>query len=372
MAEITIGNQSAPATPSTGETTLYVDSVSKTLRSKDDVGVVTDYSNPGSSVTSLTGDVTGTGPGATATSIADTVVTGKVLTGLATGNGTVLSTDTILQALAKLNSRNNVGWFGNGVDGDVTITSDQTLVRDMYYNNLTINNGVVLTTASFRIHVLGSLINNGIIDRSGVSAISNAAAAALAAGSTGASGAGGAGGGVSAGVAGSATTVSIGTSAGGGGSGAGGAGGAAGAATPPTATLGGAEQMNSARSATWGRDLSANIMTGGSGGGGGGGSGIAGSGGGGGSGGGVVIIAARSLTGTGTIRANGGNGASAQLINAGGGGGGGGGAIALVTENDTTMTSLTIQVNGGTAGAGNGTGNSGANGSVGRIFRVRT
>jgi len=29
--------------------------------------------------------------------------------------------------------------FGDGSDGDVTITGDTTLTRDMYYHNLTIN-----------------------------------------------------------------------------------------------------------------------------------------------------------------------------------------------------------------------------------------
>jgi len=49
---------------------------------------------------SLTGDVTST---AMATSIASSVVTGKLITGYASGAGTVAGTDTILQAINKLN-----------------------------------------------------------------------------------------------------------------------------------------------------------------------------------------------------------------------------------------------------------------------------
>jgi hypothetical protein len=59
--------------------------------------------------------------------------------------------------------------FGNGVDGDVTISSNTTLIRDMYYNNLTINSGIILTTDSFRIFVRNTLTNNGTIDNSGAS-----------------------------------------------------------------------------------------------------------------------------------------------------------------------------------------------------------
>ncbi len=37
-------------------------------------------------------------------------------------------------------------YFGDGSDGDVTISSNTTLVSDRYYNNLTVNNGVTLNT----------------------------------------------------------------------------------------------------------------------------------------------------------------------------------------------------------------------------------
>lgn len=53
-------------------------------------------------LTAITGDVTATGPGSAAASIAATVVTGKLLTGFVSGAGTVAATDTILQAVNKL------------------------------------------------------------------------------------------------------------------------------------------------------------------------------------------------------------------------------------------------------------------------------
>ena len=57
--------------------------------------------------------------------------------------------------------------FGDGSDGDVTISSDTSLSRDMYYNNLTINPGVTLNPNGYRIFVKGTLINNGKISRNG-------------------------------------------------------------------------------------------------------------------------------------------------------------------------------------------------------------
>ena len=60
-------------------------------------------------------------------------------------------------------------FFGDGSDGNVIITGTTTLTRDMYYKNLTVNNGGILITASFRVFVQEDLIINsgGIIKNSG-------------------------------------------------------------------------------------------------------------------------------------------------------------------------------------------------------------
>ena len=47
--------------------------------------------------------------------------------------------------------------YGSGMDGNVTITSNTTLTRDMYYNNLQIDAGIVLNTAGFRVFVRNRL-----------------------------------------------------------------------------------------------------------------------------------------------------------------------------------------------------------------------
>lgn len=68
--------------------------------------------------------------------------------------------------------------FGDGSDGDVTISTNTTLTRDMYYNNLTINSGVTLSTANYRVFVLGTLTNNnattGIVNNGGNASASTA------------------------------------------------------------------------------------------------------------------------------------------------------------------------------------------------------
>lgn len=372
MSTIELSTQTAPSTPSSGVVVFYPDPVTKALKSKDDAGTVTDYTAPGNALTGLTGDGSATGPGVASLTLSDAAVTAKLLTGYVEGSGTVTAADSILEAIQKIAGKSQSGWFGSGVDGIQTITSDLTLVRDMYYDTLTVNSGVNLFTGGFRIHVLNTCTVNGKIDRSGSPGISASAVPGLVAGSLGASGAGGAGGGAAAGSAGTATAASVGTGGGAGGSGSGGAGGAAGGTTVPTPALGGVEQLNAVRQASVCRDLLGTVLNGGSGGGGGGGSGVAASGGAGGAGGGVLVLSARTLTGTGIIAANGGAGATGLLVNGGGGGGGGGGVIVTISENDVTMTSLSLQVNGGTAGGGLGAGNVGTSGTVGRIFRLRS
>lgn len=53
--------------------------------------------------------------------------------------------------------------FGNGSDGNVTISANTSLSRDMYYNTLTVNSSVTLFTNGFKIFVKETLTNNGTI-----------------------------------------------------------------------------------------------------------------------------------------------------------------------------------------------------------------
>ena len=49
------------------------------------------------------------------------------------------------------------GLFGDGSDGDATITNTTTLLKETYYNNLTISGSGVLKPAGFRFFVKGTL-----------------------------------------------------------------------------------------------------------------------------------------------------------------------------------------------------------------------
>jgi hypothetical protein len=65
----------------------------------------------GNYITALTGEVTATGPGSVVATLLNSAVIGKVLTGYVSGAGTVTATDTILQAIQKLNG--NIGLKAN-------------------------------------------------------------------------------------------------------------------------------------------------------------------------------------------------------------------------------------------------------------------
>lgn len=286
--------------------------------------------------------------------------------------------------------------YGDGSDGNVTVSAPDTLTRDMYYNNLTVNS--TLTTNGFKIYVKGTLSGNGTITwgtptpggNGGVS--SGGAGAAGTAGTAGGSGkfpnnAGGAGGagGTITGTPG-AVSASI-TSAIGSRGGNGGSGGVAGG-TSGTVTLIDKFGVSAFKTLEMFDITSAGMVyyKAGSGGAGGGGGSAAssgwqnGGGGGGGAGGGVVWIAAQTWAGTFSIVANGANGGTGGSTNTsghteycGGGGGGGGGGTTIVIYGTKTWSGA-YNVAGGTGGTGGASGGSfatsGSNGSTGVSYEI--
>jgi len=370
MSEVKFNNKSAAsvATPAAGKATVFIDSVTKKLKSKDETGTETDYSAASSGISALTGEVTATGPGSAAATVSNSAVLGKVLTGLTPGSGDVVAGDNILQAFGKTMTKGNGGFFPNGNGGDFIISSNTTLTSDVYCDNYTINSGSTVTSAGYRVFAKVKFENNGVFERDGNDATGTAATTALVVGTTGAAGAGGAGG-TAAGSTGGASATALGGLGGAGGLGSGGAGGLAGTQTLVTVANGGVDVAWVYDQAVKVRDLANTVITGGAGGGGGGGDGTAGGAGGGGAG--IICIVAKTITGTGVIRAQGGDGFQPVAGNRGGGGGGGGGVVVLISENDTTATGLTVSVVGGAGASGAGTGASGVNGGNGRIYRVR-
>jgi len=304
--------------------------------------------------------------------------------------------------------------FGAGSDGDIIITSNTSLLRDMYYDNLTINTGVTLNSNGFRIFIKNTLNtvgtgkiasngNNGGNGGNGTGSGGIAGIAATQAYTTGTlpvplTGATGGTGGIdsSTGTAGTAGTalakaltlensVAGGTGGTGGGGIAGGTGGAGAATTtamftPPNALF---TAIYNLFDLVAGTVIQYGIAPS-SGGGGGGGGGTGGScptcsgGGGGGSGssGGVVWIAAKTITNL-TTEAKGGVGGQGGNDNSvsggggvgGGGAGGNGGTIILIYSKSTTISTDV------TGGAGGAIGNSGettnaTTGTVGNIGKV--
>ena len=217
--------------------------------------------------------------------------------------------------------------FGTGSDGDVTISSNTTLTRDMFYNNLTVNSGVTLNTGGYRIFVKGTLTNNGTISRKGVDGADGGTA--LSSGTLGGSGAGGTGGSSNGGN----TSYSLGGSGGDGGDSSSCAGNGGTASSPSNFPyfLPYILMMMYNEGTTWYQ------IQGGAGGGWGShddGTQCVGSCNGG-SGGGVIMIAAKEIVNNGTITAKGGDGESSY------GGGGGGGVIALVYKSLTNSGTIT-------------------------------
>lgn len=265
----------------------------------------------------------------------------------------------------------DINLFGDGSDGDVTISSNTTLSRDMYYRNLTIDSGAIVAPGGYRIFISSTLtITNGWISNNGGPGtdVTHSASNVLAI-----TGFGTAGGDATTGAGGSAGNLGAGLRLGGlggaGGAGSGFAAGSAGTGTVLQTTNGGTAVFKSPLIAITGRGLANSILYGGTGGGAGGASAAGSRGGGGGGGGGPVIVAARFITVTvGGIRANGGDGEAGTASGSGGGGGGGGGYVVVITASD--ISTATITASGGAGGIATGAGTAGSAGSAGTVYRI--
>jgi hypothetical protein len=298
--------------------------------------------------------------------------------------------------------------YGDGSDGDVTISTDTSLTSDMFYNNLTIATGKILNTNGFRVFVkntltfqgTGKIVSNGGAGGNGVDGGpgggtgGTAGVIAHVAGSLPASKVGkiGGHGGIALGAAatdganGDSVTKSVGVAGSAGGKGGGVAFGAGG--TAGEITTGVNNRIHNSLSAYFLFDTQSSVASfngsAGSGGGGGGATGARNGGGGGGSGatGGFVSVFARiivTVNGNNYIEAiggaggNGGGGQTGDVSYGGGGGGGGSGGIVILVYSKKTGTG-TISAAGGIGGTG-GTGrdsgggidpaNAGVNGTAG-------
>lgn len=343
-----------------------------------------------------------TGIGSGGTGLPTTPTNGQLLIGNTTTNAYNLNTLTAGPGITVTNGAGTIqinnssigvgtlapGLISDGVDGDVVLSVNTTLTRDMDYNSLIVNAGITLNTSGFTIFCKTSLTvsTTALITHNGNAGGNSATTAAGAAGAalsganatTGASGAGAAGGAGTTAAGGSgATSAAV--------NGEGGAGGVGGNGGTGSGGVGGSGGNSGALSIRYFRNVQPNWKytlvgtymptgTGGAGGAAGGGDGtnLGRGGGGGGSAGGGILIYADSINNLGTIQAKGGiggNGGATPTGNVGGGaggGGGGGGKIMIITN---TLTSRgTLDVTGGAAGAGSagaGTGSAGTAGAAG-------
>lgn len=312
------------------------------------------------------------------------------------------STDSITIAASGGGSTPSIIYYGNGSDGNVTITGTTTLTRDMYYDTLTIASGGILETAMFKVFAktLIEIKSGGLVrvnGRNGNAATGQAGAVTTGvlytgtlgsivgqAGGAGSTGTNAAGAGATANTSAPNLFNAISPVAGNGGTGASTAGGLAGVST----NTGKKEISRAFTFFTFPNDsqpiggtagIYSVLNTAGAGGGGGGGASQAGGGGGGGGEkGGTVFLCSPSIIHNGIIEVkagNGGNGANAVGTNAGGGGGGSGGCGGyVITLSETFTGSGTYDVSagtGGTGGAGTGTGTAGGNGSTGLTGFIR-
>jgi len=293
--------------------------------------------------------------------------------------GQTLKADQLNQVLNNLSawvgfmeSEQGQGWFGDGSDGNATITGGTTtLTRDTYYADLTVAATGVLDTNGYRVFVSGTLtiVAGGVITNPAGDGSSGstggvggapASTGSISGGTYVTPGDGDGSGGGAPGAAGANATQGLGGAGGAGGTDGAQAGGAGGTVALD-ASLGGVRHAQS----NAGAFLDGTLLEGG-GQGGGGGSDSANNGGGGGGPGGVIAIFAHTLNSAGTIRADGGAGGAGQTNTAGGGGGGGG----VILLHYRRLVALgTTSVAGGAGGAGVGGGGDGSDGSPGTVLQ---
>jgi len=267
------------------------------------------------------------------------------------------------------------GIFGDGYDGDVTITNTVTLSKETYYNNLTITGTGTLKPAGFRFFVKGTLTiqAGGSINDDGNDAVGGTQGAALTSRQTlgGGSGAGGSGATQGAGVGGGNSGGSSSLNGaglapvGGTGGAATNVGGLGGSATQPVQN----QRWNGTSWLQMGRfnnGTASALYNGGSGGGSGGSDAVTALSGGGGGGGGLVWLAAKYIINNGRISANGGKGGNGTGT-AGNAGGGGGGAAGNVCVGTLSYPIGLVTATGGAGGTGFGTGGAGTVGRDGSV-----
>ena len=127
-------------TITTGTGTLTLSTFTLTVAANSSIS----NSNTGDQTITLTGEATGSGTGSFAVTLTNASVIGKVLTGYVSGAGVVAATDTILQAIQKLNG--NIGAIVSGVSSVNSLTGAVALTGTA--NRITISAANVFDIAA--------------------------------------------------------------------------------------------------------------------------------------------------------------------------------------------------------------------------------
>ncbi len=150
-------NVSGSPITSSGTITLNIpsaSSVNRGLLTPTDWTTFNNKQDAGNYITSLTGEATASGPGAAAVTLSTPAVTGKLLTGVNITGGTVVATDTILEAFGKVQNQIN-GLVGGSIYKGTWNAAT---------NTPTITSGVGNTGWYYIVSVSGSTNIDGITD----------------------------------------------------------------------------------------------------------------------------------------------------------------------------------------------------------------
>ena len=132
-------SQASVTLPPNGAQYTFIDSSDGRLKRKDSSGVVVDIEAADAGMTELVGEVTAIGVGTVTTTMVNSAVIGKVLTGLSEQYGAILAADSILSAFKKL--VHNSAMHLKLINSDLTVPSNYQMIR----GETEIGSGVTLT-----------------------------------------------------------------------------------------------------------------------------------------------------------------------------------------------------------------------------------